>query len=285
MAEAAIDPLVAKFAEYATQDANLNGVLDAYCQENCAAFAGNEFEGEHTLAMTEIHKVYLQLMEQQLETFLAQEGVSNELLAAKLSEVASADYTGEGFVPQLITNIEYETFFAMMAQRWQVAQASVAQASIGGISGHWTLDTSRIDTGRLDMFMQSIGCPWVFRKLFAQVATNGQQLFANHNDLACELSWKLPFLGARVESFNLDAVPMQRKNLWRAIRVITAWQDENRTVWMKTEGNTALGPGGYSQISFSLDPADPQTLLYSMTAVFGDGRPPVDNVLCFRRTE
>merc|ERR1712113_1335309 len=131
--------------------------------------------------------------------------------------------------------------------------------------------------------MRTVGTPWVFRRVFQSACASGQEVMIHHTDAACQFMWKTPFFGTRTESFNLDAKPVQTSNLWRAVRISTTWQDENRSVHMKTEGNKNLGPGGFAQSSFSLNSAD-QTLQYSMTAVFADGRDPCQTVLVFRRS-
>ena len=89
--------------------------LDAYINENAAAFSSYSPEGEQRLEWTTMHGHYVSLVESRVHSRLRELEVDEEDLYQLLGEVQGADSRADAFLARLITMGDYGYFCSQMA--------------------------------------------------------------------------------------------------------------------------------------------------------------------------
>eukprot|EP00928_Gymnodinium_smaydae_P013642 TRINITY_DN14964_c0_g1_i4.p1 TRINITY_DN14964_c0_g1~~TRINITY_DN14964_c0_g1_i4.p1 ORF type:complete len:420 (-),score=79.12 TRINITY_DN14964_c0_g1_i4:90-1307(-) len=159
-----LTPLAREFCAFLAHSTELQAKLDSFLQSRCNEFKGCSLDGEHKLEWTTAHNEYIAFVEQHLEAFLRERGVSADDLRGALE----AALGGAVWSLPLLRSLEYQSYIAQMiaracapALRREALQSEVA----GAFGGVWKYQPQRTDARTLDRFLKRMGAPWILRRL------------------------------------------------------------------------------------------------------------------------
>lgn len=162
--DVALTPVAREFCAFLVSASDLHREVDSFFDERCEEFHGSSLDGEHKLEWTSVHRQYISLVEQHLESFLVEHATTAEDLCASLETALG----GSIWSLPLLRSLEYQPFFAQMIARAAAPMLRAeAEASVtfGSFSGVWKLSPDRCEQRSLDRFLRAQGMPWILRRL------------------------------------------------------------------------------------------------------------------------
>ena len=250
--------LVDRFAVYCTSDEFSKDLRD-WERENCSAFRGCDLSLEQPLEFTKLHEEYIGVMEGLMENYCRDEGLSIEELFKAVAEVVDDSGVAE-FLPQVLLNTEYMHFARQMKSAAEIdedREKAMEAGTSGGRGRHMNLSgvykrspKYKFDSKGFDMFLSSVGCPWVFRKLMIKSASNITDVFLTHADGELNFKYKMSFFGSRETVYLLDGVKRDVLNLWNVPRPQTCFEEDDG-VTIVIRPHPALGEGGFTEHKFT----------------------------------
>lgn len=281
------DPAVNQFlVQFSGNDALIN-YFEEWCLARCAPFYGYTFQGEHTLEFTALHQAYVQEWEGQLAQFLAEQGLNAEQFAERVMQVQQKCGFGPEWMPSMVSECEYQTFFENMVARAErdsfqaLAQGKAAEEA--GFPDHFNLSgvyqrdmTCGSSPAEVDALHKRLGIPYPIRALLNKGL--GSTTFTVHMEgTNLVFVQKAPYFPQKKESWVLDAqtreliVPIMG---WK--RQITAWMDVNEEanlyqVQVQSKGNPNTDPDKGVLIGVKWVDESKSHISYTWTAHFLDG--------------
>jgi len=228
-----LPPLVVAFCSYCTERAFETAVTDFF-EARCGPFRGADLGEEQKLEYTDVHRDYVDLIENQLEAFCKERDVVARDVFRALGDVASDPSIDRDFVPSVVRNAEYEFFFSNMkayaelsaSKRAAEDAAEDARGKSYNLSGVWKFDNARYDKRAADRQLAKAGCPWAFRKILVNANTNLTDAFVTQDRDALTVKYKLPFFGTNAQTHALDGERHDMLNAWRQARVSRSWIED-----------------------------------------------------------
>lgn len=210
------DPAVSKFLTQFTGNDDLSNFFDTWCNDRCMAFAGYSFEGEQKVEFTEYHKEYVGLWEQKLEGFLAEEGLTGEQFAQRVQEVQMKQGFGPEWVPSMVNECDYRTFFDNMVARaannglvGQAQQHTQDASDPWNFSGVFQRDMTCGSTpAEIDNAHKRAGIPYPIRCLLAKGQASAVSTVV-HSGVNVTLSQKIPYFPSKVDHYVCDGTPKE----------------------------------------------------------------------------
>jgi len=229
------DTLLEAFTTWGTGDM-FTSQLDAWMQSHCEGFEAATTKGEQDLRWGNTFSEYNEWLDRRLEDFCSREECTHKEVMAALS--TAVENGGAEFLPVFMSNTVYPNFLQEMCNRANesevLSSAKVARMKAFkkndsvNLSGIWLNDPSGLDKPLLNRLMKIAGSPWVFRKLFATVAsTKNISLCIEQNKDRIRITSKFKFFGSSVTTLSWGR-PTRVYNFWRKVVTCTASIDEKR---------------------------------------------------------
>ncbi|GMI20878.1 hypothetical protein TeGR_g8242 [Tetraparma gracilis] len=262
-----VPPLVAGFAQFCTSE-EFQDVLTQFEDDHCSVFRGVDLEGEQELEWTDLHRQYVEIVEERMEKFCADEGATTESLFEQLSMVTDDSVVSE-FLPQVLMNTEYKNFAAQMkfaAEHQDNKEEAVTAAEEGGkfnLSGVYRSrnDLFKVDKDAFDKYLTITKCPWVFKKLFIKTVGTISDVFITMNEDTMEFKYKMPLFGTRSTKYILDDQVRDVMNVWNHARPQRARCDEQKERVVVTIDPHPSLKDGFSRHSFFFKDVDGERVL------------------------
>ena len=157
------------------------------------------------------------------------------------------------FAKQMKYQAESEDFRAAAAAASPSPSSSSSSSSTSlNISGVYKSSSNNpFDERKWDLFLATIKCPWVFRKLIVASSANIRDVFITQDADVMIFKYKVKFFGTRELIYRLDGKKRDILNLWKVQVTQEAFIDEKRgVVCVLIKPHPALLPDGYTEHTF-----------------------------------